>query len=114
MPVNIQNGIKAVNKLTAMNGGNSTIKTTSDKLFIFSEMEVFGSTVHSNIGEGKQYDYYKAGNSKVKKIGSTASWWWLRSPWVNYTFNFCGVHETGSLTVVSCTTEIGVSFGFCF
>ena len=114
MPVNIQNGIKAVNKLTATSGLNSTIKTTSDKLFIFSEMEVYGSTTKSHSGEGKQYDYYKAGNSKVKKVGSEASWWWLRSPRSNYDYNFCGVDDRGSSSVVSAINEIGVCFGFCF
>lgn len=114
MPVNIQNGIKAVNKLTATSGIHGTIKTTSDKLFIFSEIEVYGSIIKSCSGEGNQYDYYKAGNSKVKKIGSTAYWWWLRSPRAKYSYNFCGVNDKGSITVVSATTETGVCFGFCF
>ena len=114
MPENIQNGIRAVNKLTATSGTNSTIKTASDKLFIFSEMEVYGSATKSYSGEGKQYDYYKAGNSKVKKVGSTVSWWWLRSPRAKYSYNFCGVNDNGSITVVSASTVIGVCFGFCF
>lgn len=67
MPENIQNGIRAINKLTATNGLNSAIKTASDKLFTFSEMEVYGSATQSRSGEGKQYDYYAAGNSKVKR-----------------------------------------------
>ena len=75
MPMNIQNGIRAVNKLTATSGTNGTIKTASDKLFTFSEMEVYGSAGYPHSGEGKQYDYYKAGNSKVKKAHSTASSW---------------------------------------
>ena len=114
MPENIQNGIRAVNKLTATSGTNSTIKTASDKLFIFSEMEVYGSAIKSHSGEGKQYDYYKAGNSKVKKVGGTVSWWWLRSPRAKYSYNFCGVNDNGSIAVVSAATAIGVCFGFCF
>ena len=114
MPVNIQNGIRAVNKLTATSGASNTIKTTSDKLFTFSEMEVYGSVKNSRNGEGKQYDYYKAGNSKVKKVGGTAEWWWLRSPYTNYDYNFCAVNMGGSSGVVSAVNEIGVCFGFCF
>ena len=114
MPVNIQNGIRAVNKLTATRGSSNTIKTTSDKLFTFSEMEVYGSVKNSRNGEGKQYDYYKAGNSKVKKVGGTAEWWWLRSPYTNYDYNFCAVNMGGSSGVVSAVNEIGVCFGFCF
>ena len=114
MPENIQNGIRSVNKLTATSGSSSTIKTASDKLFTFSEMEVYGSATLSYSGEGKQYDYYKAGNSKVKKVGSTASWWWLRSPNRSHSFNFCTVNTSGSVSVSNSDAKAGVCFGFCF
>ena len=114
MPVNIRNGIRAVNKLTAASGSSSTIKTASDKLFIFSEMEVYGSTSYSYSGEGKQYDYYKAGNSKVKKFGSAASWWGLRSPRKNNSRDFCAVSTGGVSGVNSADDSYGVCFGFCF
>ena len=114
MPENIQNGIRAVNKLTATSGSNSTIKTASDKLFTFSEMEVYGSTSYSYSGEGKQYDYYKAGNSKVKKVGSDASRWWLRSPYANDSYCFCAVNTNGSFNYTGASTSRGVCFGFCF
>ena len=114
MPENIQNGIRAVNKLTATSGSSSTIKTASDKLFTFSEMEVYGSPTKSYSGEGKQYDYYKAGNSKIKKVGSTASWWWLRSPRSNNSDYFCAVDTDGSINSNYASYSYGVCFGFCF
>lgn len=114
MPVNIQNGIRSVNKLTATSGSDSTIKTASDKLFTFSEMEVYGSTSNSYSGEGKQYDYYKAGNSKVKNVGSTASRWWLRSPRAPDSDRFCAVNTDGSSSRRLASTLNGVCFGFCF
>ena len=114
MPENIQNGIRAVNKLTATSGTDSTIKTASDKLFTFSEMEVYGSATKSHAGEGKQYDYYKAGNSKVKKVGSTASIWWLRSPNAGIGSRFCTVTTSGSNDVELASITSGVCFGFCF
>ena len=114
MPENIQNGIRAVNKLTATSGPNETIKTASDKLFTFSEMEVYGSTRGSHSGEGKQYDYYKAGNSKVKKVGSTKSEWWLRSPYTGDSIYFCEVSTGGEDSASISSTLNGVCFGFCF
>ena len=114
MPGNIQNGIRAVNKLTAKSGTSSTIKTASDKLFTFSEMEVYGRAGYSYSGEGKQYDYYKAGNSKVKKVGSTASRWWLRSPSAGYSSYFCVVDAGGSINSGGASYSNGVCFGFCF
>lgn len=114
MPENIRNGIRPVNKLTATSGSDSTIKTASDKLFTFSEMEVYGSTTYSHSGEGKQYDYYKAGNSTVKKVGSTASKWWLRSPRVSTAYDFCRVDMDGSASSTNSDVPSGVCFGFCF
>ena len=114
MPENIRNGIRAVNKLTATSGSSSTIKTASDKLFTFSEKEVCGSAGDSYSGEGEQYDYYKAGNSKVKKVGSAASWWWLRSPRANNSYMFCAVNTKGSIGSGPASSSYGVCFGFCF
>ena len=114
MPENIQNGIRAVNKRTATSGSDSTIKTASDKLFTFSEMEVYGSATKSYSGEGKQYDYYKAGNSKIKKVGSTASRWWLRSPYADDSYSFCVVDTDGSIDYYNASNSYGVCFGFCF
>ena len=114
MPENIQNGIRAVNKLTATSGSSGTIKTASDKLFTFSEMEVYGSASYSHSGEGKQYDYYKAGNSKVKKFGGTASRWWLRSPFAGYSNSFCVVNTASSINFNDASASNGVCFGFCF
>ena len=114
MPENIQNGIRSVNKLTAASGPDSTIKTASDKLFTFSEMEVYGNAAHSHSGEGKQYDYFKAGNSKVKKVGGTASRWWLRSPIAVGSGNFCSVNTDGSIAGSYANLAAGVAFAFCF
>lgn len=114
MPVNIRNGIREVNKLTTAGNQSATINTTADKLFTFSEMEVYGSATYSHSGEGKQYDYYKAGNSKVKKVGSTASVWWLRSPRRNSNNSFCAVNTEGSIGSYGASNSNGVCFGFCF
>lgn len=114
MPENIRNGIRAVNKLTATSGTSSTIKTASDKLFIFSEVEAYGSTTRSYAGEGKQYDYYKAGNSMVKKLNSAAVWWWLRSPYANSSSFFCAVDTNSSVSSSFAGYSNGVCFGFCF
>ena len=73
MPTEVQNGIREVSKKASVGGASSTIETVSDKLFLLSEVEIFGSTSYSAAGEGTQYDYYKAGNSKVKKKNGSAA-----------------------------------------
>ena len=50
LPADLQKAIKAVNKLTSVGNQSATIKTTSDKLFLLSEVEIFGSTTYSKSG----------------------------------------------------------------
>lgn len=114
MPTAVQNGIREVNKLTSEGNQSATINTTADKLFLLSEIEIFGSITYSRKGEGAQYDYYKAGNSTVKKRNGSARSWWERSPYAKDSARFCRVFSSGAATNNSASSEIGVAFGFCF
>lgn len=116
MPTEVQSGIREVNKRTSEGNRSPTIKTTADKLFLLSEIEIFGSTTYSFSGEGTQYDYYKAGNSKQKKnyISGNYITWWGRSPHNNTVYNFCCVNSNSNSTNKPQTNMFGVTFGFCF
>lgn len=114
MPTEVQNGIREVNKLTSAGSQSATINTTADKLFLLSEIEIFGSVSYSKSGEGTQYDYYKAGNSKVKKFNGSAHYWWERSPHGSYFTYFCIVSSGGDAYYYSARIALGVAFGFCF
>ena len=114
MPTEVQSGIREVNKLTSAGNKSTTINTTADKLFLLSEVEIFGSTPYSEAGEGTQYDYYKAGNSKVKKWNGSALNWWERSPDTSSSTDFCRVGRNGSANGYSASRAYGVAFGFCF
>ena len=114
MPTEVQNGIREVNKLTSAGSQSSTINTTADKLFLLSEIEIFGSISYSRGGEGTQYDYYKAGNSKVKKQNGSAAAWWERSPYSTDSTVFCSVNSGGNASYGFPSYLYGVAFGFCF
>ena len=114
MPTEVKNGIREVNKLTSAGNKSSTINTTADKLFLLSEVEIFGSTPYSAAGEGTQYDYYKAGNSKVKKWNGSAVIWWERSPRADASARFCVVNSDGVAATVGASYAECVAFGFCF
>lgn len=105
--------LKFVNKVTSVGNNNSGLETTSDKLFLLSEIEVFGATQYSYAGEGKQYEYYTAGNSTIKKVNGSAYYWWERSPYSGNTTSFCSVRSYGSAAYDYASNSIGVSFGFC-
>ena len=114
MPTEVQNGIREVNKLTSAGSQSATINTTADKLFLLSEIEIFGSVSYSKSGEGTQYDYYKAGNSKVKKRSGSADYWWERSPGGSDAAAFCLVGSNGYAGYGAASSTRGVAFGFCF
>ena len=114
MPTEVQNGIREVNKMTSAGSQSATINTTADKLFLLSEIEIFGSVSYSKSGEGTQYDYYKAGNSKVKKFNGSAKRWWERSPRGNVSTYFCNVSIGGDASYYYARDATGVAFAFCF
>jgi hypothetical protein len=109
--------LKFVNKVTSVGNNSSGLETTSDKLFLLSEIEVFGATRYSYAGEGKQYEYYTAGNSTIKKVNGSAYYWWERSPYSGDTIGFCcvGAGSNGASTsnYSGASYSFGVSFGFC-
>ena len=114
MPTEIQNGIREVNKLTSAGSNSTTINTTADKLFLLSEVEIFGSTSFSAAGEGTQYDYYKAGNSKAKYRNGSGAAWWERSPDASGSTGFCVVDIDGFTDFDTASTARNVAFAFCF
>ena len=113
MPSEVQAGIREVNKLTSAGSYSSTINTTADKLFLLSEIEIFGSVTNSKNGEGTQYDYYKAGN-RWKNLNGRANGWWERSPDANYESYFCCVGAGGTTAHDHANYSMGVAFAFCF
>ena len=78
------------------------MKATTDYLFLLAEYEVHGTRSYANSAEQNsqaQYDYFKAGNSKVAHKHSatgTAAIWWLRSPYCNTSYSFCFVTTDGT------------------
>lgn len=114
MPAEVKAAIREVQKKTSAGSQSSSIQTTNDKLFLLSEIEIFGSTTYSFAGEGKQYDYYKAGNSKVKNLNGSAYFWWERSPFSSNSTSFCFVDSSGAAAATGASSSRGVAFGFCF
>ncbi len=110
--------IKPVNKTSGIGGligggpWNGT-ETVSDNCFLLAEIEIFGSTTYSVSGEGTQYAYYKAGNSKVKNMSGSAYLWLERSPISGDSNSFCSVESYGNANGNAASFSYGVAFGFC-
>ena len=114
MPAEVKAAIRDVQKKSSAGNQSSSIQTTNDKLFLLSEIEIFGSTTYSFAGEGTQYAYYQAGNSKVKNRSGSADNWWERSPYSSGSTNFCRVNSKGNAGNIGASFSYGVAFGFCF
>ena len=122
LPSDLLAVMKTVTKYTDNTGGGSNssgnVTATADYLFLLAEFEVFGTRYYANQYEQnsqKQYEYYKAGNSRVAynhSAVSTAVWWWLRSASYNGSSSFCDVGTDGSYYYRYATYSAGLRPGF--
>lgn len=98
--------MKDVRKFTDNTGGGadhvSYVTGATDYLFLLAEFEYHGSRTYANSAEKnyqKQYDYYKAGNSKVHnrfENPESAVYAWTRSAYAGSTDDFCLVYTDGT------------------
>ena len=123
LPADLRAVMQPVTKYTdntANGGGNvqNYVTATTDYLFLLAEFEAFGTRSYANSYEPNyqaQYDYYKAGNSRVAynhSAVSTTVWWWLRSPYYNGDSNFRSVYADGSNNTNGALYSAGVRPGF--
>ena len=116
LPTELKDAIKAVNKKTSSGGGSSSIRTDAMYLWLFSEIEVFGTTTYSYAGEGTQYPYFATSAERIKRLSNgagAASYWWERSPHRGSDYYFCRVDASGSAGNTGASLSHGVCFGFC-
>ena len=122
LPSDLRAVMKGTTKYTDNTGGGSDtasyVTSTTDYLFLLAEFEVWGTRYGANSAEQnyqKQYDYFKAGNSRVaydhRNTGS-AVWWWLRSPSCNLSGRFRDVITDGSYSNATAYYSAGVRAGF--
>ena len=105
LPADLRAVMKSVTKYTDNTGGGSNsasaVTATTDYLWLLAEFEVFGSRTYANSSEPSsqaQYEYFKAGNSKIAykhSAAETAAAWRLRSPYYTNTSYFCAVDSGG-------------------
>ena len=109
-------GIKTVNKIASAGGGSSNLITSPDRLWLFSAVEVTGSSAqYSASGEGTIYPLFSTTANRIKGIGAggAAAIWWLRSPHVSISNIFVCVAASGSVSTGIASYAYGVAPGFC-
>ena len=106
LPADLRESMKPITKYSDNTGGGndtaSYVTSTEDWLPLLSELEYHGAITYANSAEQNrqaQYDYYKAGNSKVhhkhNAVDTTASAW-CRSVDSKHPSKFCNVFTDGS------------------
>lgn len=123
LSLDLRSVMKPVTKYTdnTGGGGNSSgaVTATTDYLFFLAEFEVHGARSYANQYEQNyqaQYDYYKAGNSKVKyrhDATGTAVYHRCRSAFCGNSYYFCSVHTDGDAGSSYANFSIGLAPGFC-
>ena len=122
LPADLRAVMKSVTKYTDNTGGGSNsasaVTATTDYLWLLAEFEVFGSRTYANSSEPSsqaQYEYFKAGNSKIAykhSAAETAAAWRLRSPYY-YTGNcFCAVDSGGGANYYYAYRSLALVPGF--
>jgi hypothetical protein len=119
LPLWIQDLIKPVDKLTSAGSQSTTINTTSDSVWLPSQMEVGLRTTDSTYkDEGTTYEYYQTASNRYKRPlwndSSSSCIWWNRSPGVANGTGFCRVDNNGSANSSSANNARGLAPALCF
>ena len=122
LPSDLLAVMKPVVKYSDNNGGSNTeesiasyVTETTDYLFLLSEYEYHGARTYANSAEQNyqaQYDYYKAGNSKVHYNHSatgTAVKEWCRSVYSGSAALFCALNTDGTSNYGIANYSYGIS-----
>lgn len=118
LPADLRAAMKSCTKYSFDNDAGAVTATT-DYLFLLAEFEVFGVLTHAyeENNSQAQYDYFKAGNSKVAgswENPATAVSWWLRSIDMEHsTGAYCVVYTSGEADYCLAHSSLGVLPGFC-
>ena len=122
LPADLRAVMKSVTKYTDNTGGGSNsasaVTATTDYLWLLAEFEVFGSRTYANSSEPSsqaQYEYFKAGNSKIAykhSAAETAAAWRLRSPYSTNYYYFCAVDSGGGAYGSNASRSLALVPGF--
>ena len=85
---------------------------STDWFSLFSEKEIFGSTTYANSSaesQNTQLNWYKTSSNRIKRMNSSAYYWWERSPGSGNTSYFCRVDSGGSAYAIYASSGYGLA-----
>ncbi len=121
-PEVLRNAITDTQVRSGHNSSSSSNYTSSDRLYLLSFVEVYGSNDTNDsltTSETRQLDYYKNlpvtitnYNGTMKQYNNSASAWWLRSPYLDGSITYWLVFTTGNYVNLTAPSTYGVSPAF--
>ena len=122
LPDALQSVIKLVNKKATSGSASTSITTSQDKLWLYSEVELDGTTYTGYKDEGTQYEYWQSHNTssdRIKKSNNgtgSAEDYWLRSPFQNSSYPdlFRKINSDGGLYYFGTGADNYLGLCFCF
>ena len=99
-------------KVRTANGSGSGVTESTDWFSLFSEKEIFGSTTYANSSaesQNTQLNWYKTSSNRIKRMNSSAYYWWERSPCAGYSNYFCLVSRSGTADWRSASNSYGLA-----
>jgi hypothetical protein len=94
LPEYVQNMLLEFQTVTAESYNGTETETSTDKLALPAEMEVFGINKKSNPNESvalTQFAYFEDESTHAMSLDGVAVAWWLRSPYYSADYGFCRV-----------------------
>ena len=92
----------------------SSLSEANYNVWLLAEAEVFDSVTQAiGSGEGTKYPIFTNNASRVKKVGSNANWWWLRSCVSSLSSRFVVVYSDGYVNDYAASHSGGVVVGLC-
>lgn len=116
LPNDLRTAIKDVKKYTANSFFDPNIRTTIDKVFFLSQVELTGAFIYSYTGEGVQYPIFNSDASRIKRLSNgsgVANRYWGRSPSRDSSNLYISINNQGvSLGLANDDVNIGMMFAF--
>lgn len=118
LPEELKAVIKPVVKKSDYGGwtaGSTSIRSSTDSLWLFTQKEVLGTENNTLAGQGTQYSYFANNSRRIKSYGDSgsATTWWLRSSLSGNDNNYQTISSNGNLGSGGANGTLGVCFGFC-
>ena len=121
LPVDLRNGIINTTTISSYGSSDSANFLSTDKLYLLATAELYenGEDIDTAKNLTRQLDYYKSigvtinsYSGAIKKSGTTATDWWLRSFYKTNNQHVYSVQRTGRVAHSMASLSIGVSPAF--